>query len=140
MLDLLVIGAGLAGLSAALTAADHGLRVRVVAKGLGAMHWSAGTIDLLGYLPGDQAAGAVEYPLGTLDRLPAEHPYRRLSSRQIRDSMAAFQTALASAGLSYQGESADRNQQLPSPVGAARPVWLAPSGQRGATWTIPCPC
>ncbi len=36
MLDLLVIGAGLTGLSAAIHAAQAGLSVRVIAKGLGA--------------------------------------------------------------------------------------------------------
>ena len=36
MLDLLVIGAGLAGLSAALNAAEAGFSVRVIAKGMGA--------------------------------------------------------------------------------------------------------
>jgi len=63
MLDLLVIGAGLAGLSAAIVVAEAGLRVRVVTKGLSALHWAAGTIDLLGYLPppvaGDDAGDDV---------------------------------------------------------------------------------
>ncbi|MFZ1550960.1 MAG: FAD-binding protein, partial [Anaerolineae bacterium] len=45
MLDLLVIGAGLAGLQAAITAAQAGARVRLIAKGLSATHWAAGTVD-----------------------------------------------------------------------------------------------
>ena len=51
MIDLIVIGAGLAGLTAALTAAEAGLRVKVVSKGLNALHWSAATLDLFGYTP-----------------------------------------------------------------------------------------
>ncbi|MFZ2488616.1 MAG: FAD-dependent oxidoreductase, partial [Anaerolineae bacterium] len=47
--DLLVIGAGLSGLMAAYTAARAGQRVQVVTKGLGSMHWTAGTVDVLGY-------------------------------------------------------------------------------------------
>ena len=43
MLDLLVVGAGLSGLLAAYTVAHAGGKVRVVSKGLGAMHWNAGT-------------------------------------------------------------------------------------------------
>ena len=46
MLDLLVIGAGLAGLQAAITAAQAGARVRLIAKGLSATHWAAGTVDV----------------------------------------------------------------------------------------------
>ena len=51
-LDLLVIGAGLSGLTAAYTAAKAGLKVQVITKGLGALHWTAGTIDLFGYSAG----------------------------------------------------------------------------------------
>ena len=54
MLDLIVIGAGLTGLMAAHTAAQAGLKVKVIAKGLGALHWSAGTVDVLGYYPDER--------------------------------------------------------------------------------------
>lgn len=50
-IDLLVIGAGWSGLMAAYTAANAGLKVQVIAKGLGSMHWAAGSIDLFGYAP-----------------------------------------------------------------------------------------
>ena len=132
MLDLLVMGAGLSGLSAAYTAAQAGLRVRVVAKGLGSMHWSAGTIDLLGYLPGEEEP--VDEPLTALTHLPDAHPYRQLGATRIRSALAAFQAMTESAGLDYRAhpQSADgeeRNWLLPSPAGAVRPVLLAPAAQ-----------
>ena len=43
--DVVVIGAGLAGLTAAVHLAEGGARVLVLAKGVGATHLSAGTID-----------------------------------------------------------------------------------------------
>ncbi len=73
MLDLLVVGAGLSGLMAAYTAALAGLRVRVVSKGLGAMHWTAGTIDVLGYT-GDGQREPVRNPLKALGGFLQEHP------------------------------------------------------------------
>ncbi len=73
MLDLLIIGAGLSGLSAALVAAQAGKSVRVVAKGLGSMHWSAATVDLLGYLPGAYEAAVVD-PLAAIEKLPPAPP------------------------------------------------------------------
>jgi glycerol-3-phosphate dehydrogenase subunit B len=78
MLDLLVIGAGLAGLTAAMYAAQAGLSVRVVTKGLNALHWSAATIDLLGYLPDNTR---VDAPFAALDQLPASHPLRQVGKR-----------------------------------------------------------
>jgi glycerol-3-phosphate dehydrogenase subunit B len=125
--DLLVIGAGLSGLCAALTAADGGASVKVIAKGLGALHWAAGTIDLLGYLPGDEHV--LKTPLSALASLPESHPYRLLEPQMISAALARLQDVLTEQGLSYLTAGADRNWLLPSPVGAWRPVWLAPQAQ-----------
>ncbi|PWH19821.1 MAG: glycerol-3-phosphate dehydrogenase subunit GlpB, partial [Ardenticatenia bacterium] len=54
ILDVVVIGAGLAGLTAGWHAAVKGCRVRVVAKGWGTTYWHAGCIDVLGYYPVDR--------------------------------------------------------------------------------------
>jgi glycerol-3-phosphate dehydrogenase subunit B len=130
MLDLLVIGAGLSGMMAAYTAAKAGLRVRVIAKGLGSMHWTAGGVDLLGYLPGEE--DAVMTPLTALGALPPHHPYRILGQEGVTAALALFQEIMEQADLAYMGApSADSNLSLPSPVGATRPVYLTPAGQRG---------
>ena len=157
MLDLLVIGAGLTGLFAAYTAARAGLRVRVIAYGAGSTHWHAGTIDLLGYLPNGQ--DAVANWTQALPELPPAHPYRLLGVDAIAKALGEFQHLAAAAGLPYvragdgidlttpnpkaerisqrggPGEQFDdpnlgRNCELISPVGAARPVYLAPAAQQ----------
>lgn len=145
MLDLLVIGAGLTGLFAAYTAARAGLRVRVVAKGMGSTHWHAGTIDLLGYLPGER--NPVSDWVEAVPGLPAAHPYRLLGVDAIRTALFEFQRLVAGAGLPYEsavaspvpagasggsGEQDGRNSLLISPVGAPRPVYLAPAAQQPA--------
>ncbi len=141
MLDLLVIGAGLAGLTAAIAAAEAGLRVRVVTKGLSALHWAAGAIDLLGYLPtaagGDE--GRVEYPIAALDQLPDRHPLRRMTPSAIHAAHQRILTWLADAGLPYVGGADDTNLWLPSPAGAARPAYLAPAARAAARLDDPAP-
>ena len=156
MIDLLVIGAGLTGLFAAYTAARAGLRVRVIAHGAGATHWHAGTIDLLGYVP--QKEKAVANWAQALPELPSAHPYRLLGVEKIATALDEFQRLTAAAGLPYVRANADmkrpasnaleegilqrsdpneradnvnlgRNCQLISPVGAARPIYLAPTAQ-----------
>lgn len=127
MTDLLIIGAGLAGLTAAYSAAKAGLTVKVIAKGMGVTHWHAGTIDVLGY----RADGAgVARPLDAIDELPDEHPYRLLGKERLSAALADFTGLSEEIGLPYTGaQNPGDNLWLPSPVGAARPTFLAPAGQ-----------
>ena len=137
--DLLVIGAGLSGLMAAYTAARAGLRVQVVAKGLGAMHWAAGTVDVLGYAA-EQPARPVKRPLDAIQALARahpEHPYALLGSHQVQAALDDFTALAAELGLPYGGagfvtlrhSTNGENLLLPSAVGALRPAYLAPQAQ-----------
>ncbi len=129
MIDLIVIGAGLAGLTAALTAAEAGLRVKVVGKGLNALHWSAATLDLLGYTPPRRAP--VREPWTTLPHLSLTHPYQIAGELRMRAALQRFLNWSQAGGLPYlPGAVEGENFMLPSPIGAMRPVYLAPYGQR----------
>lgn len=139
MLDLIVIGAGLSGMMAAYTAAKAGLTVRVVAKGLGSIHWSAGTIDVLGYLPEAYGVG-VKRPFSTIPSLHPEHPYALMGDEAIAHALATFVELSKEIGVPYGGAtSAGDNLQLPSPVGAARPTYLAPEAQLAGDLSRPEP-
>jgi len=130
MMDLLVIGAGLSGLMAAVTAARAGLSVRVIAKGLGSLHWTAGTMDVLGYLSSQERH--VRRPLEQVQVLAdtqPHHPYM-LADGALADSLNHFVALSTEIGLPYQGAATSGdNLLLPSPVGAARPTYLAPDAQ-----------
>ncbi|HOG45720.1 MAG TPA: glycerol-3-phosphate dehydrogenase subunit GlpB [Anaerolineae bacterium] len=131
MFDLTVIGAGLAGMLAACNAAKAGLKVKVIAQGLGALHWSAGTVDVLGY---DPATGTpVSHPLQAIEALSAAqpaHPYALAGTQALAAALDEFQALAAEAGLPYAGAAtAGENLWLPSPLGAARPALLAPKAQ-----------
>jgi glycerol-3-phosphate dehydrogenase subunit B len=119
--DVVVIGVGLAGLTAALRLAEEGLRVLVVAKGVGGTHLAPASIDVLGY-----DDGPVESPARALAEFAARkpsHPYARLSVDVIRSSLEWFREHLD--GLGYQG-GLDENLVLPTAVGVAKPTALVP--------------
>jgi glycerol-3-phosphate dehydrogenase len=123
--QVVVIGAGLAGLSAAWQAAKAGRKVRLAAKGWGAEHWHAGAVDVLGELDGapvDSPAAALE----ALARLNPQHPYARLGRAAIEEALLAFQALCAEAGYSLEG-SLERNWLLPTAAGSARRTCLAPA-------------
>ncbi|MAU01909.1 MAG: anaerobic glycerol-3-phosphate dehydrogenase subunit B [Anaerolineaceae bacterium] len=125
--DVLVVGAGLAGLTAVWQLAAQQKKVRLVSKGWGATHWHSGCIDVLGYYPIDEGQ-PVESPGVTLAKLIAdqpEHPYALVGVAGVETALTAFQTLCAEAGYPLHG-SLDKNWLLPSAVGTFRPTCLAP--------------
>lgn len=119
--DTVVIGAGLAGLTAALRLAESGQRVAVVAKGVGATHLAPPTIDVLGYTD-----NPVDSPVEELPKFAAsnpQHPYGQLSIELLRASLDWFRERLGDQG--YRG-SLDDNFFVPTAVGVAKPTALLP--------------
>jgi len=121
--DVLVIGVGLAGLTAGLRLAQAGRQVRLVAKGLGGTHLGGGTIDVLGYAP-----ERVEHPWAALPGFLAahpDHPYARAGLPALRAAADWFLHLTAELGCGYTG-SLDDNFILPTAIGSAKPAALVP--------------
>lgn len=148
--DLLVIGAGWSGLLAAYTAAKAGLQVQVVAKGLGSMHWSAGTVDVMGYTS-EEMSRPVQRPLDAIQGLSAshpDHPYALLGAHQVQAALDTFTALAAELGIPYSGAGGSEtpghstsgdNLLLPTAVGALRPTYLAPEAQLAGAASRPEP-
>jgi glycerol-3-phosphate dehydrogenase subunit B len=124
--DVLVVGTGVAGLTAAVRLAQSGARVRVLAKGVGATHLGGGTIDVLGYAP-----ERIDRPGEALAAFVAEHPahpYARVGVPRIAAALDWFKAVVAGGSLApyaYAG-SLDRNLLLPTAIGVPKPSALAP--------------
>ncbi len=119
--------------------------MRVIAKGLGSLHWTAGTIDVLGYLPGylpgqeQHIRRPLEQTLAVAETQP-DHPYSLLAAGAVAESLDQFLALSAEIGLPYQGAAVNGdNLLLPSPAGAARPTFLAPSAQLAGDLNRPEP-
>jgi glycerol-3-phosphate dehydrogenase subunit B len=120
--DTIVIGAGLAGLTAALRLAELGRRVLVIARGVGSTHLAPPTIDVLGFAD----EGVVDRPAQALSRLAAAHPghpYSRLPVEVIAAGIEWFKGRVPALG--YRG-GLEENFLLPTAVGAAKPSAVVP--------------
>jgi glycerol-3-phosphate dehydrogenase subunit B len=126
--DVIVIGTGLAGLTAALRLAEGGARVLVLAKGVGATHLSAGTIDVLGYAP-----DRVEHPGEALGRLGDDHPYALVGAGGVAAAVEWLKSHVAGGSLgpyAYRG-SLNENLLLPTALGVPRPSAVVPDTMAG---------
>ena len=137
MRDVVVIGAGLAGLAAAIKAADAGLSVTLITKGVGGIQLGTGTVDILGYRP-----EVVEKPLEALEAHVASrptHPYAHVTPSHVGASVAWLRDLVGSDVLI--GDET-RNVRIPTGVGALRPTCLIPPSmeagipQAGARYAI----
>ena len=121
MRDVVVIGAGMAGLAAAIKAADAGLSVTLISKGVGGIQLGAGTVDILGYGP-----DPIERPLDALAAHVASrptHPYAHLSPERVGSAVAWLRDIVGPDAL--VGDE-NRNVRIPTGVGALRPTCLIP--------------
>ena len=136
--EVLVVGGGLAGTTAALSAAREGADVRLVSHKQSTLGQASGLVDALGYLPpptdddpettptaGRTGAFAdrpdpelVADPFEAVERLPAGHPYRLVGTDALRDGLALFDEAVAG----YRGSHTDRNALVPTFGGAVKPT------------------
>lgn len=122
--DVVIIGAGLAGLAAAWQAAERGLKVKVVSKGMGALYWNAGTIDVLGQFRGQP----VFQPGAAVDELILEqdkHPYTLAGIEALPHALAALQELAQEEGYPLRG-GLETNWLLPTALGTFRTTCLAP--------------
>jgi len=124
--DVVVVGAGLAGLTTAIALADAGAAVHVVARGHAATHWTAGGFDIAAPAGSGTAADGTK----RLARA-AGHPYAILGS-QVKAALATLRTILAAEGLDYAGELSDPLRAVPTAIGGTRRAAILPAAQAGA--------
>ncbi|KTG30915.1 glycerol-3-phosphate dehydrogenase subunit GlpB [Haloferax profundi] len=119
--DVLVVGGGIAACTAALSAAETGARVRLLAHKKSTLRQASGLVDVLGYIGDD---GPFSDPFGALDSLPEDHPYHVVGEDGIRDGLRIFDEAVGDA---YQGGHTDTNALVTTYGGTVKPTARYPA-------------
>ena len=125
--DLIVIGAGMAGMAAALFAVNRGLAVAQVGSSAEII-FASGLLDLLGVHP--IATGRLwQDPWAAVDALRRDlprHPYARLSKADIQRAFTEFCAFLADAGLPYWIDPG-RNSPVLTSLGTFKLTYALPA-------------
>ncbi|WP_336002148.1 glycerol-3-phosphate dehydrogenase subunit GlpB [Halorientalis halophila] len=115
--EVLVIGGGLAGATAAIAAARTGADVRLVSAKQPTLRHASGLIDVLGYTPDGE--GPLAEPFEHFADLPEGHPYERVGRDAVEAGLAMFDDI---CGDSYEGKRTDRNALVPTFGGRLKPT------------------
>ncbi|MDR0488307.1 MAG: glycerol-3-phosphate dehydrogenase subunit GlpB [Propionibacteriaceae bacterium] len=127
MTDTVVIGAGLAGLTAAIRLAEEGQSVTLLTFGVGGIQLSQGTIDVLGYRDNKLTPKPFTSLAKTSD---PGHPYSILAPSTVEKAVDWFAAQLPD--LLLPGDEA--NHLVPTALGAMRPTYLR---QPSMVWPDP---
>jgi glycerol-3-phosphate dehydrogenase subunit B len=140
--DVCVVGSGMAGMSAALFAANRGLATVLVGR-TGEIIFATGLLDLLGVHPleegktwSDPWAG-----IGALVKDLPRHPYARLPVGDIRAAFEELLRFFEANGLAYAGHP-ERNVVVPTSVGTLKTTYRVPRTmwQGVEAWERRAPC
>ncbi|WP_038184394.1 glycerol-3-phosphate dehydrogenase subunit GlpB [Vibrio rhizosphaerae] len=137
--DIAVIGGGIAGYCAAIRSQQAGKKTVLISQGQSALHFSSGSIDVLGRLPTGEP---VNDPFAAISRLrydslgcspllkqPASgsaipHPYVKVGHSAVKQSLLWFKEMLA-AELPLFHQPDDANHWRITPFGTLKATWLS---------------
>lgn len=119
--DIVILGGGLAGLTAGIELVKAGRRVAIISAGQSSLHFSSGSFELLGY---NREGHPVDRPLEAMAELPDIHPYSRIGMDSILRNIGKVAPMLEEAGLEVNG-SHERNHWRLTPMGVLKTAWLS---------------
>ncbi|MEI6609114.1 MAG: anaerobic glycerol-3-phosphate dehydrogenase subunit B [Deltaproteobacteria bacterium] len=120
--DAIILGAGVAGLTAGTFLAGRGFKVALVTSGEPTACLSTGCIDV---------CSRDSNPLTGINGLPPAHPFHLVPEKTIVESLNNFQAAMLDMGLPYAG-AAKENRVVLSALGTFKTSCLVPSTMKAA--------
>ncbi len=122
--DCIIIGGGIAGLTCGIKCTGEGLRCAIISSGMSALHFSSGSIDLLGSRSGQNV---VKEPYAELGRFIEEnpgHPYSKCGQDIIQKAFSFFQAEVRAQAL-VLFSNGDKNHFHVTPIGTLKPTFFS---------------
>ena len=140
--DVAIIGAGMAGMAAALFAAERGLSCIQIGSG-GGILFASGLLDLLAVQPvvGHRLWQSPYEALAALAHEQPGHPLARVEPDAVHTAFETFVAALGSAGMPY-APLGERNSHVITSIGTVKTSYGVPltmvAGVAALAQRLPC--
>ena len=122
--DCIVIGGGISGLSCAIACVNEGLSCAVITSGMGCLHFSSGSIDLLGYHPGRTPVIDPFEALPSFIKAHKDHPYAACGTDLIEEALFFIQRQVEKEGLLLYADSRS-NHFIVTALGTLKPTFFS---------------
>ena len=123
--DVIVIGGGMAGYTSAIRCLEKGLKTALINNGRSALHFSSGSVELLCATP---SGTPVRFPYEAIEKFSdeySEHPYAKIGSATVSDSINWFTEMMAKAGVQLTQHENNENHQRITTLGALKGTFLS---------------
>ena len=124
---VVVIGAELDGLLAALRLRELGHPVVLAARSAGSLHYAAGGVHVLGSVANGNGRHAVATPMTDMAQLDARHPYALAGSERARSAIDWASAMLARCSIPANAQG--RNATAVTPAGLTQPIFMPAENQ-----------
>ena len=112
--DTIIIGGGLAGLTAGIELSRKGQKCLIVSSGQSALHFFSGSLEL---------CSLADNPFEAIANLPAEHPYSKIGLENVKEMSAGLKNFFKEIGATMKGVK-DANHWRITPLGVLKRAWL----------------
>ena len=112
--DTIIIGGGLAGLTAGIELSRKGQKCLIVSSGQSALHFFSGSLEL---------CSLADNPFEAIASLGAEHPYSKIGLDNVKEMSAGLKNFFKEIGATMKGVK-DANHWRITPLGVLKRAWL----------------
>jgi len=122
--DCIIIGGGISGLTAGIKCVHEGLSCAIISSGMSALHFSSGSIDMLGYTDnGDVIYEPHKYIDEFIDSHKS-HPYAKCGRDMVADSLQFFQDQVANRNVEFFHNNSSNHFHVTA-LGTLKPTYLS---------------
>ena len=121
--DCIIIGGGISGLTAGIRCVKEGLHTAIISSGMSALHFSSGSIDVLGYLNNEVVYKPFE-AIDTLTGTIAQHPYTKCGKPLIIEALQFFKQECETQNL-YLYDNENLNHFHVTALGTLKPTYFS---------------